>query len=231
MNKIAKIATSLFWVACSYTNPDLIDPLEKILSKNYNVEFSVRQYLYTKNDSVRKAEMLKGTLTRSNNYVCSKSNYGIGIFEDSNFFYLDTIVKVIQFGPKEMGGTIFLVPFYDPFEIISYAKNFSTGFIKYYEGKTLVYDFTFHEKNMLVYNIRFTFENKNDEATFNAEIVYQRGGMIGKDLIDFKYLNSSQIEGIPHISDFFKSNNGKDSIVKKEFHNYTIFNLYPFLKK
>src|SRR5580693_1339434 len=135
MNKIIKLAASYFWITCSFSNTNTIDPLEKILSQNYSVEFSIREFIYLNKDSVSEAKRVNGIVTRSKNYICSKSGYGIGIFEDSCFFYVDTIAKLIQFGPKEMGGTILLDPFHDPFEIFSYSKKYNSRFLKYYEGK------------------------------------------------------------------------------------------------
>jgi hypothetical protein len=202
-----------------------------MLSQNYNVEFSIREFLYLKKDSISDVKRVNGIVTRSKNYICSKSGYGIGILEDSSFFYVDTIAKLIQFGPKKMGGTILLDPFYDPFEIFSYANKYNSGFIKYYEGKMLIYDFLFLDKGIPVVKIKFRFDSDSENSSFMVEIDFHRINVVGKDLIDYKLSNNSKMEDSPHISDFFVFRKGKDSILKKEFRNYPVFNSYYFRKK
>jgi hypothetical protein len=230
MNKIIKLAASYFWITCSFSNINEINPLEKILSQNYNVEFSIREFIYLNKDSVSETRRLNGIVTRSKNYICLKSDYGIGILEDSSFFYLDTIAKLIQYGPK-VAETILLDPFHDPFEIFSYAKKYNSGFLKYYEGKMIIYDFLFIDKEIPVIKIKFRFDNESEDSSFRVEIDFHRMNAVLKDLIDYKFSNSSKLNDRPHISDFFVFRNGKDSILKKDFRNYPVYNSYYFLKK
>jgi hypothetical protein len=222
----------LFSISCNIRGSDSIPTVKLLLSKTYSSKFTVESSFYHKKDSLISLKRSYGIIKRSQNYIFSKSDFVVGILEDSNCFFINNDTKTISIGPENIDGAALALIFYDPEEIMSYANEFSTAFQKYYEGKNLTYDFIFTKKDFPMYNISLTFYplSNDDSTSLKIKMVYQRFNKIIKDVISYKFVSNVTFEGGKNIRDYLEIKNGKH-VSKSEFKDFTVFDSYPLAGK
>ncbi|RTL56171.1 MAG: hypothetical protein EKK37_16975 [Sphingobacteriales bacterium] len=219
----------LFFIFNITKGSDSIPGLNTVYSNQYLYNFSlVRTYLDKKSGKIKKA---KGFVKRSHSYIYSKSTFITGIFEDSTFMILDRNLKEIIVGKKKSVGSFLLVPYYDPYEIISFCHTNSSALKKSKNGSKIVYNFSFKKDSSQLYpviSIIISLDaDKKISDSFSVEFIYLSMGDKIKDVINYQINTDKTIKRNEHIQDFLENKNGKYLIrPNSKFEGYHIFNFF-----
>jgi hypothetical protein len=216
---------NLFFSSINLKASDSIPEIKKIISKNYSLQYSIKKTIYTNTDSIASPMTYEGILTRNSTYIYSKSIFGLGIFNEDTCFYVRTRLKSITIGPKNIDGAALIIPFYDPYEMISYAYEFKAVINQYIEGDKFIIDFIF-KNNTAIMRLTFKFDNNIQlSSSFNVTVIYKQTNDKFKEEITYKFLPKPLLKEENEIRDFIEIKNGR-YILKPKFKDYTVFNAF-----
>lgn len=225
MKKVLFLISISFFLNCNNSVQENSKVLEKILSKKYNLEFSIES-IFLNAVNGESVEKINGLIKRENEYVYSKSSFGFGVKEDSLCIYVDDDLKSVDLdGPLTMGPKLVLW-FYDPLAIYNYGLRYNNFYRRQSKNSLIKHNFGFADTIPV---IQILIEETKNDNSFVIEITYYSLGDKIKDVINYKIISDDVNKETIKIKDFVQEENGK-FVLRHEHKNlkdYTFFNALP----
>jgi len=191
MKKILFIVLAPLFINCNSSAQKSHDSELSILAKKYAFEFTIDRFLIDSTE-IKSSEKIYGQIRRHNDFIISKSSFGLGILEDSLCLFIDDSLKIVTLDGKLTLTPRLIIPFYDPLSILNYAKRFANSHNETTSNVINKQDFKFPTDTIPAIRIIIT-ENKKDNS-YVVEFTYHSLGNKIKDIIYYKIIDDSEVK-------------------------------------